>query len=637
MNDLTLSLLCGSDMNNQARNKILKYIYCVDVEKIINDVLGNYFLSEKIDEQKQLTSNDVDFFKLIGLVYDEVRELWKNNYGSDEFEYYSNLLKTSLNYKRYFSDEELVKITGKEMDAVLEKYLDCVLLEHPERDIIKKFLCEHWLKDVENNRWKYYNAEKLLENAKDVLYHILSYFRSEGSDNKLEHERYKNLEHNYDKDNRYTGYRPKVFLVGHTVNISDLEIYLEKEKDLYTEMAARNILQLYLCDVYDDKVKFTKSYVGSLYNVDAVRNDLYKKYKNSRLRSILYGGEEGKSRQTYNATCFLEYMVMRTTLFSRFDREMIFIAFRNLYESDFMTQDDIDFYNDINNQFMAVDENLDEKEEYKQMSCIVEKNIDKICSLIERNYKGEITDLYKVNFNKLCDRLNKSRNEIIEAFPYIINEAEKLSIKARKKKSNNLEICNNKKFNSDEFTEDLNMLLYCADYMIERLYAVNQIHNLVATKKSINEDDSERIIRLIKNQNLYMRDIFFNMRTSDANFYDCATYEAEFFYPLFMHVVQYTLNRYIERFEGVEKVDAKKKITRKLFATMKSRYNIKICKKDIKELDLKHSKEEIDKIYKRIWNYYDKHLFITNFEKYVTSAFEKDMASKVVNEHILGY
>ena len=26
-----------------------------------------------------------------------------------------------------------------------------------------------------------------------------------------------------------------------------------------------------------------------------------------------------------------------------------------------------------------------------------------------------------------------------------------------------------------------------------------------------------------------------------------------------------------------------------------------------------------------------------NFEKYVTSAFEKDMASKVVNEHILGY
>ena len=377
--------------------------------------------------------------------------------------------------------------------------------------------------------------------------------------------------------------------------------------------------------------------IGSLYNVDAVKNDLYKKYKNSRLRSILYGGEEGKSRQTYNATCFLEYMVMRTTLFSRFDREMIIIAFANLYESDFMTQDDIDFYNDINNQFMAVDENLDEKEEYKQMSCIVEKNIDKICSLIERNYKGEITDLYKVNFNKLCDRLNKSRNEIIEAFPYIINEAEKLSIKVRKKKSNNLEICNNKKFNSDEFTEDLNMLLYCADYMIERLYAVNQIHNLVATKKSINEGDSDRIIRLIKNQNLYMRDIFFNMRTSDANFYDYATYEAEFFYPLFMHVVQYTLNRYIERFEGVEKVDAKKKITRKLFATMKSRYNIKICKKDIKELDLKHSKEEIDKIYKRIWNYYDKHLFITNFEKYVTSAFEKDMASKVVNEHILGY
>lgn len=187
-----------------------------------------------------------------------------------------------------------------------------------------------------------------------------------------------------------------------------------------------------------------------MYNVDAVRNDLYKKYKNSRLRSILYGGEEGKSRQTYNATCFLEYMVMRTTLFSRFDREMIIIAFANLYESDFMTQDDIDFYNDINNQFMAVDENLDEKEEYKQMSCIVEKNIDKICSLIERNYKGEITDLYKVNFNKLCDRLNKSRNEIIEAFPYIINEAEKLSIKARKKKSNNSEICNNKKFNPDE-------------------------------------------------------------------------------------------------------------------------------------------------------------------------------------------
>lgn len=70
---------------------------------------------------------------------------------------------------------------------------------------------------------------------------------------------------------------------------------------------------------------------------------------------------------------------------------------------------------------------------------------------------------------------------------------------------------------------------------------------------------------------------------------------------------------------------------------MKSRYNIKICKKDIKELDLKHSKEEIDKIYKRIWNYYDKHLFITNFEKYVTRAFGKDMASKVVNEHILGY
>ena len=392
--------------------------------------------------------------------------------------------------------------------------------------------------------------------------------------------------------------------------------------------------------MYDDKVKFTKSYVGSLYNVDAVRNDLYKKYKNSRLRSILYGGEEEKSRQTYNATCFLEYMVMRTTLFSRFDREMIFIAFANLYESDFMTQDDLDFYNDINNQFMAVDENLDEKEAYKQMSCIVEKNIDKICSLIERNYKGEITDLYKVNFNKLCDRLNDLRNEIIETFPDIINtaenEAEKLLKNERKKKSNNSEI-NNKKFNPNEFEEDLNMLLYCADYMVERLYSVNQIYNLVATRKRISESDSERIIKLTKVQNLYMRDIFFNMRTSDANFYDYATYEAEFFYPLFMHVVQYTLNRYIERFEGVEKVDAKKKITRKLFATMKSRYNIKNCKKRIKELDLKHSKEEIDKIYKRIWNYYDKHLFITNFEKYVTRAFGKNMASKVVNEHILGY
>lgn len=647
MNDLTLSLLCGSDMNNQARNEILKYIYCVDVEKIINDVLGNYFLSEKIDEQKQLTLNDVDFFKLIGLVYDEVRELWKNNYGSDEFEYYSNLLKTSLNYKRYFSDEELLKITGKEMDAVLEKYLDCVLLEHPERDMIIKFLTEYKLKAKDTNKWISYNAKELVENAKDVLYHIFSDFNGKSMDDKIEYNRYKNPEYNCDEDQAYIDYKYKcendidykinVFLKNDIYYISDFSIYLEKEKDLYTEMAARNILQLYLCDVYDDKVKFTKSYVGSLYNVDAVRNDLYKKYNNSRLRSILYGGEEGKSRQTYNATCFLEYMVMRTTLFSRFDREMIIIAFTNLYESDFMTQDDIDFYNDINNQFMAVDENLDEKEEYKQMSCIVEKNFEKVCSLIERNYKGEITDLYKVNFNKLCDRLNKSRNEIIEAFPYIINEAEKLSIKARKKKSNNLEICNNKKFNPDEFTEDLNMLLYCADYMIERLYAVNQIHNLVATRKSINEGDSERIIRLIKNQNIYMRDIFFNMRTSDANFLDYATYEAEFFYPLFMHVVQYTLNRYIERFEGVEEVDAKRGISRKLFATMKSRYNIKICKKDIKELDLKHSKEEIDKIYKRIWNYYDKHLFITNFEKYVTRAFGKDMASKVVNEHILGY
>ncbi len=651
MNDLTLSLLCGSDMNNQARNEILKYIYCVDVEKITNDVLGNYYFSEEIDGQRQLTSNGVDIFKLIGLVYDEVRELWKNDYGSDEFEYYSNLLKTSLNYKRYFSDVELVKITGKEMDAVLEKYLDCVLLEHPERDMIIKFLTECKLKSKDTDKWISHNAKELVENAKDVLYHVLSDFNSKSIDDKFEYNRFKNPEYKCDEDQAYIDYKYKcendidykinVFLKNDIFHISDFSIYLEKEKELYTEMAARNILQLYLCDVYNDKVKFTKSYVGSLYNVDKVRNDLYKNYKNSRLRSILYGNDEEKSRQTYNATCFLEYMAMRTTLFSRFDREMIIIAFANLYESDFMTQDDIDFYNDINNQFMAVDEDLDEKEEYKQMSCIASKNFKKLSGLLERNYKGDKTELYKVNFNKLCDRLNKSRNEIIEAFPYIINtaenEAKKLWKNERKMKSNNSEMNNKKKFNPNEFKEDLNMLLYCADYMIERLYAVNQIHNLVATKKSINEGDSERIIRLIKNQNLYMRDIFFNMRTSDANFYDYATYEAEFFYPLFMHVVQYTLNRYIERFEGVEEVDAKREISRKLFATMKSRYNIKICEKDIKELDLKHSKEEIDKIYKRIWNYYDKQLFITNFEKYVTSAFEKDMASKVVNEHILGY
>lgn len=638
MNDLTLSLLCGSDMNNQARNEILKYIYRVDVEKIINDVLRNYLLSEKIDEQKQLTSNDVDFFKLISLVYDKVRELWKNDYGNDEFEYYSNLLKTALDYKRYFSDEKLVKINGKDMDAVLEKYLDCVLLEHPERYTIKKFLCEHKLKNEETNQWNYYNAEKLVENANVLLYHILSDFNREGSDIKLEYNRYKNTEYNCDEDQAYIDYKLNVFLKNDNFNISDVSIHLEKEKELYTEMAVRNILQLYLCDVYNDKVKFTKSYVGSLYNVDKVRNDLYKKYKNSRLRRILYGGEGEKSRQTYNATCFLEYMVMRTTLFSRFDREMVFIALSNLYNSDFKTQDDIDIYNDINNQFTAVDESLDEKEEYKQMSCIVEKNIEKISSLIERNYKGEINELYKVNFNKLCERLNESRNEIIGAFPDIINtaenEAEKLLKNERKKKSNNFEI-NNKKFNPDEFKEDLNILLYSADYMVERLYSVNQIHNLVATRKSISESDSERIIKLIKTQNLYMRDIFFNMRTSDRNFYEYATYESEFFYPLFIYVVQCTLQKYIEKTGNNKEVDVKKEITRKLYATMKSRYNIKIRKKGIKELDLKYSKNELDKIYKRIWNYYKNELFITKFESNITRVIDKEISLNMVNEHIL--
>ena len=78
-----------------------------------------------------------------------------------------------------------------------------------------------------------------------------------------------------------------MFLKNDIYYISDFSIYFEKEKDLYTEMAAKNILQLYLCDVYDDKVKFTKSYVGSLYNVDAVRNDLYTKPGTFELNILL--------------------------------------------------------------------------------------------------------------------------------------------------------------------------------------------------------------------------------------------------------------------------------------------------------------------------------------------------------------
>lgn len=314
MNNILEQFLCKIDTEDNEIINILKYRYNFD---ILDDVLNN--------------EESIDILKMLEDLFERVSELIGERYYEDEDEYLRNILFVALNPKRFFSTEELLETKEpSEKIKMVNKYIEMV---YPVRNDQYMKIGDFIISKL-NNQWITKDVRTLLNNAYKMLFNILDCYNIENINDKKE----------FFVKNRIklesTGYLS--YLVRemreieenvHQTGTLDREIQKiarEKEKELYVQCIARNVMQLLQCDVYNKKLKFTRSYIGELYNEKNLKDALYKGYSQSCIRKILFGENVEGKRVTTPALCFTEYVAMYTTLFTRSERKRIIQGFYQL-------------------------------------------------------------------------------------------------------------------------------------------------------------------------------------------------------------------------------------------------------------------------------------------------------------------
>lgn len=161
---------------------------------------------------------------------------------------------------------------------------------------------------------------------------------------------------------------------------------------------------------------------------------------------------------------------------------------------------------------------------------------------------------------------------------------------------------------------------------------------------------------MMRIQNIYLREVFYNMRVSNKRLKMYVKYETDFFYPLFMYVIQELLRKYIKDMideevadrnaNDIEETDEKsigskiekeikQKIISDLYSSLEQKNVVNTDNKPATGVELKNNKSEIEYVYKEMWKSYDRKEYVTAFEKNLMNGYPINQSAKIIMNLLL--
>lgn len=604
MNNKLSNYLCEFECDDEIRNAV-KYRLNIDPYEIATESIAS-------------TQNNM--LDLINSVVSRTLEVWRKDYRENSGEYYANVIYTALKPELYYSNDYLSSNSSNDdCTKLLEQYFQKVLPWGNEYFITLK----NYIMDRLKNRKQ--SASQYINSAYNILCHVLDGYNEESIEDK---NAFYNYLKNYNKGQNFVACAIKEtdgFGSDRKLSEQSIEFAKQKECELYTDMVARNILQIYLCRIYSAPIRFSKSSVSNLYNKTKVKNALYAGYNKSCIRELLYGKCTNGERFTHQALCFPEYSAMKTTLFTRYNKKKIMDEFYNIVREEVFVDD--------NNEVSLSDE-LKQRlsAEYCDKLCVVvkglysldyeasndeiEKAIDlyykDITDIVIKNHSGWDKDFCFTNFNSLCFRLHSARTDILIEFENKLHSD---------------------KLHSDR---DISLLLQESEYMIERLYGINSIRSELA--KSSERVDSDKILDVMRLQNIHLRNIYLNMKIEKDRLREFVSYEADFLYPLIMYMVQCALEVYMDSKKTCDIIQDEKKqieiqqneVVYSLYNLLKDKYYMDYKIREYKNVKISGSENAIDRVYKSLWKRYEVSDFENTFNKNIRNTTDNSAAKETV-------
>lgn len=436
------------------------------------------------------------------------------------------------------------------------------------------------------------------------------------------------------------------------------ELIREIEINNYITSILLNVLQLKLCDAYNENVRYTKYPLQDLYNdcSSTIRNGAYKRYCNSDIRKILMSmcNDKTKNIGKQGRWCYLpfygiDYIALMTKPFAKYNKKNVEINFR-----DFIIDNiDIDaFFKDIiaknrdNSGFQFTFDTLPEyiKKQLKNTQIeVFTVIVNKWISDIRERCKGEPELFEKIISEYTVPELCNINYSIIEEFMKNMPEGSyhlynvNLQQLMKDIESRLNEVINENSRNTKENSIHAEIKLL-TPYMVERIYGVNIFSSIFESiynsgKKYIS---SSAICKIMQMQDVFTREslarLYVNDEISESYVDKYATYESKWMYPLIMFYIQLLEKYFKENYNTGD--DFSKKVSKAIVNALgKTAFSLNYFDFDKKKISRENAKS-VGNIFEKVWNMYNEKKFnkILGVDFFVPISF--DMQENLIYDYV---
>ncbi len=416
------------------------------------------------------------------------------------------------------------------------------------------------------------------------------------------------------------------------------ELIREVEINNHITSILLNVLQLKLCDAYNENVRYTKYPLEHFYNEcsSTIRNGAYKRYCNSDIRKILMSmcNDKTKNIGKQGRWCYLpfygiDYIALMTKPFAKYNKKNVVINFR-----DFII-DNIDFDAFIEDIIVKNRDDFGFQFAFDTLPGYIKKQLKntqiEVFTVIVNKWISDIRDrcnsepelfeklISEYTVSEFCDINYSIIEEFMKNMPegsyhlYNVNLQQLMKeIEYRLKDVNNERSHNTKKYS---IHAEIKLL---TPYMVERIYGVNifsVIFEGIYDGRGRNISSSA-ICKIMQMQNAFTREalakLYVNGEIRETDIDEYAIYDSKWLYPLIMCYIQ-LLEKYFKKNYNIGD-DFSKKVSKVIVNTLgTTAFTLNYYDFDKKKISRKDEKSVGD-IFEDMWNIYDEEKFNKVFD-----------------------